>query len=233
MFAKHPLVGLAMFLIGGVVFCIYVYNFLTNGPLMAWDVPSAERMHATALESPGWVRILMIAGYFIGDQLLIVIGVVLGIYFLRKRCWRELTMLTCGFGISALLFLLFAFMFDRPRPDFQPELWGGANLWWGGDGGDGGGLPGFPSGHAIAVVSSYGLLTYFFVPKIRSRSRKVLFVGVMLLVGVYVNFSRLFLCDHFLSDIIAGTAFGIAWLGLAQTAVELLFRKRSPRAQGS
>lgn len=224
LFAKYPLIGLAMFVFGGLVFGVLAYHLATNGPLLKWDVPLAERMHATALHSPAWVKYIMIAGYFVGDQLIALIGVVLAIYFLRKRYWRELTMLTCGFAISALLFLLLAHAFDRPRPDFEPELWKGANIWgWKG----GNGLPSFPSGHAIAVVSSYGLLTYLFLPRIRSRARKALVIGGLLLIAVYVNFSRLFLCDHFLSDLIAGTAFGLAWLGLAQTAVELLFRERA------
>ena len=212
-----------MFLFGSVVFVLLAYNLVTDGPLLKWDVPLAKSMHATALHSPAWVRIVMIAGYYIGDQLVALIGVLLAIYFLRKRYWRELTMLTCGFAISALFFLLLAHAFDRPRPDFVPDLWQGRNIW----GGAGTRLPSFPSGHAIAVVSSYGLLTYFLVPKIRSRARKALVIVGVVLIGLYVDFSRLFLCDHFLSDIIAGTALGVAWLGLSQTAVELLFRKRS------
>lgn len=224
LFAGHPLVGLLMFFFGTLVFGLFAYNLVTHGPLLAWDVPLAKHMHAAAVHGPAWLRKFMIGGYFVGDQLVLVIGVLLAIYFLRKRYWREFTMLTCGFGISALIFLVLAYTFDRPRPDFQPELWGGANIW--GQGEDESGLPGFPSGHALAVVSSYGLLTYFIVPRIQSRSRKIIFICGMLLVGLYVNFSRLFLCDHFLSDIIAGTALGVAWLGLAQTGVELLFRKR-------
>ena len=217
-FARHPLVGLTMCFIGSLIFGLLAYNLVTNGPLLAWDVPLAETLHATSLQSPEWVTAIMIAGYYIGDHLIVVIGVVLAIYFLRQRCWRELTMLVCGFGISALLFLLLAYTFDRPRPEFVPDVWGsGPHI----------SIPGFPSGHAMAVVSSYGLLAYFFVPKIQSRSRKVLAITGVLLVGLYVNFSRLFLCDHFLTDIVAGSAFGFAWLGLAQTVVELLFRRRS------
>jgi membrane-associated phospholipid phosphatase len=214
-FARYPLIGLTMFLVGGSVFGVIAYHLVTGGSLLAWDDRLASRLHATALHSPAWVQNIMIAGYYVGDQLVAVIGVVLAIYFLRKRYWRELTMLTCGFGISALLFLLLADIFDRPRPAFEPEIWGSAQL------------PGFPSGHAIAVVSSYGLLAYFFVPKLRSRAKKIVMIVVVLLVGVYVNFSRLFLCDHFLTDIIAGTAVGVAWLGLAQTVVELSFRRRA------
>jgi undecaprenyl-diphosphatase len=222
-FAKYPLLGLSMFLFGGAVFGLVVHHFLTGGPLLAWDAPLAERMHARALASPEWLMTFMIVGYFVGDQIVAVIGLVFAFYFVRKRRWRELTMVIFGFGVSALMFLWLAHTFDRPRPDFEPELWKGANI-WGWEGGEG--LPGFPSGHAIAVISSYGLLTYFFLPKIRSWRRRALVIGGVLLVAVYVNYSRLFLCDHFLSDMIAGTAFGIAWLGLAQTSVELLFRKR-------
>jgi len=225
-FARYPLIGLAMFVLGGSVFGILAYNLVSNGPLLKWDVPLAKHLHATAVQGPSWVRYLMIGGYFVGDQVITLIGIILAIYFFRQKCWRELTMLTCGLAISALLFLLLAYTFDRPRPDFQPELWGGANLWGGGEGTTH--LPSFPSGHAMAVVSGYGLMTYFFVPGIRSRARKALVIGSVVLIGLYVNFSRLFLCDHFLSDIIAGTAIGIAWMGLAQTTVELLFRKHSP-----
>lgn len=206
-----------MFLLGGLVFAVLAYNIVHDGPLLRWDVPWARSLHTYGLHSPEWVQALMIAGYYIGDQVIAVIGVLFAIYFLRKRNWCELTMVICGFGISALLFLFLAHRFDRARPHLQPEVWPGPSTH----------MPGFPSGHAIAVVSSYGLLLYFFLPKMKSRSKKVLLIAGVLLIGLYVNFSRLFLCDHFLTDIIAGTAVGIAWLGLAQTTVELLFRKRS------
>jgi undecaprenyl-diphosphatase len=218
LFAKHPRVGLGMFLVGSIVFGILAYNIVTNGPLLRWDLPWAKSLHTYGLHSPEWVQALMIAGYYVGDQLIVAIGILLAIYFLRKKYWCELTMLTCGFGISALLFLALSRTFDRARPHLEPEVWPGPSTH----------MPGFPSGHAIAVVSSYGLLLYFFLPKMKTRAKKVMLIVGVVLVGLYVNFSRLFLCDHFLTDIIAGTAVGIAWLGLAQTGVELLFRKKSP-----
>jgi len=217
MFAKHPRVGLTMFVLGSLVFGILAYSLVHNGVLLRWDLPLARRLHSASLHSPRWFQLVMIAGYYVGDQVIAVIGVLLAIYFLLKRSWCELTMMICGFGISALLFLALSHSFHRARPHLEPEVWPGPSTH----------MPGFPSGHAIAVVSSYGLLTYFILPKIRSRSKKVLLIVGVVLLGLYVNFSRLFLGDHFLTDIIAGTAVGVAWLGLAQTAVELLFRKRS------
>jgi undecaprenyl-diphosphatase len=213
-FAKHPLVGLAMFIIGGLVFGILAYNLVHHGPLLAWDVPVANSLHATALASPRWVKDIMIAGFYVGDQLLILIGVVLGIYFLCKRYWRELVMLCSCFGVSAIIFRVSSLAFDRHRPVFETPIWHMKVI------------PGFPSGHAIAAVCSYGLLLYLFVPRLKSRARQAWLIVGVLLVCVYVLFSRLFVGDHFLTDIVAGLGIGLAWSGLANTTVELLFRKK-------
>jgi hypothetical protein len=87
--ARHPFIGVAMFLFGSLVFALIAYNLVTNGPLLAWDVPLANSLHTTALHSPQWINAIMIAGYYIGDQLIAVIGVVLGIYFLRSTIGRS------------------------------------------------------------------------------------------------------------------------------------------------
>jgi undecaprenyl-diphosphatase len=218
-FAKYPLIGLAMFIAGSLIFGVMAYSLVTHGPLLAWDVPLANSLHATALASPRWVNDIMIAGFYVGDQLLILIGVVLGIYFLRKQYWRELVMLCNGFGASAIIFRVLSLAFNRTRPVFETPIWHMKVI------------PGFPSGHAIAITSSYGLLLYFFVPRIKSRARKAWMIAGVLLVSVYVLFSRLFVGDHFLTDIVAGLGVGLAWSGLANTAVELLFRKRKPVAR--
>lgn len=214
-FARYPLVGLAMLIVGSLIFGVLAYNLVNHGPLLAWDVPLANSLHATALASPRWVNDIMIAGFYVGDQLVILIGVVLGIYFLCKRYWRELVMLVNGFGVSAIFFWVLSHIFNRTRPVFETPIWHMKVI------------PGFPSGHAIAIVCSYGLLLYFFVPKIKSRARKAWLIASVLFVSVYVLFSRLFVGDHFLTDIVAGLGVGLAWSGLANTAVELLFRKRT------
>lgn len=214
-FAKHPRIGLAMFMVGSMIFGVIAFNLVTHGPLLAWDVPLANSLHATALASPRWVKDIMIGGFYVGDQLVILIGVVLGVYFLCKRYWRELVMLVNGFGTSAVIFWVLSHAFNRTRPVFETPIWHMKVI------------PGFPSGHAIAIVCSYGLLLYFFVPKVKSRAGKAWMVGGVLFVSLYVLFSRLFVGDHFLTDIVAGCAVGLAWSGLANTVVELLFRKKT------
>lgn len=212
--ARHPLIGAAMFIFGSVVFGLMAYSLVTNGPLLAWDIPLARSLHTTALKSPGWVNGVMIAGYYVGSQLIAVIGVVLGIYSLRKRCWRELTMLAVGAGGSGLLFRLLSNIFDRPRPDFESHIWKIHDI------------PGFPSGHASAVIAGYGLMAYFLVPRISSSLGKAMVIASALIIALYVGFSRIFVGHHYLTDLVAGYAMGIAWSGLAYTLIELIFRNK-------
>ena len=213
-FAQHPLLGLVMFLVGGLIFGVLAYELVTHGPLLAWDVPVANGLHTLALHGPRWVDV-MIGGWYVGHELIMGIGLVLTIYFLRKRSWRELTMVVSGFAGSGILFRLLSHLFDRHRPVFEAQVWRVETL------------PGFPSGHAIGVVASYGLLAYFIVPRIASWLGKAMVIAGALLIVLYVGFSRLFIGDHFLTDIVAGYALGIAWSGLAYTVIELCFRKKS------
>lgn len=66
----------------------------------------------------------------------------------------------------------------------------------------------FPSGHTTAAFSLYSVLSLILVEKYRRWS--LLFALAAILVGV----SRVFLVQHFLSDILAGAALGllVGWL---------------------
>jgi undecaprenyl-diphosphatase len=157
----------------------------------------------------------MIIGYYVGLEGIVVIGVLLGLYFLYKRFWRELIMTAVALGLSGPIFLFLSHIFNRPRPFllFDKPIWAGPNI------------PGFPSGHTLSIVVCYGFLIYLLVPKIKSHLGKGLVITFALLVMFYVGFSRLYVGDHYLTDVIAGYAVGIAWFGLAYTTVEVLFQK--------
>jgi undecaprenyl-diphosphatase len=86
-------------------------------------------------------------------------------------------------------------------------------------------LPGFPSGHALTVVAFYGLLAYLIAPKMPSAFWKGFVVAAALLIMGFVGFTRIFTGGHYLTDILAGYALGIAWSGLAYTLIEITFQK--------
>jgi undecaprenyl-diphosphatase len=48
---------------------------------------------------------------------------------------------------------------------------------------------------------------------------------VAVFIMLYIGFSRVFIGDHYPSDILAGYGLGIAWGGLVYTTVELIAQR--------
>lgn len=78
----------------------------------------------------------------------------------------------------------------------------------------------FPSGHALESVVCYGAVLLVFLPGARGRWRPALICAVAALVAL-VGLSRILLGVHFVSDVLAGWAIGITWLGVTATAFQL------------
>ncbi len=210
--AKWPIIGWMMFLFGGLIFSGLAINLVNNGPLIQWDKTVANTLPAIALKSPTFMRGLMDTGYYMGDQVVIVLSILIGIYFIIKRYWKNLAMLVIGLVGASSLFLLLSHYFARPRP--LTQIWIVLNI------------PGFPSGHAITVIVFYGLMAYLLVPGIRAVFWKGAVVAAALLIIVFVGFSRVFTGGHYLTDVLAGYSVGLAWSGLVYTLIELFFRNR-------
>ena len=205
--AKRPLVGLVLFLLGVLVFSFLAYNLKPNSPLVQWDMVTAKAWRADTLNVPGSLVEYLIFGFFLGKEVVITIGVLLAIYFIYKRFWRELGMVALGLGGGTLIWYLLNHYFDRPRPTSPFHALSLSD-------------PSFPSGLALTAVLCYGLLAYLLVPKMPSRFWKW-FVGIMLtIVILFIGFSTVLLGVHYVSDVIAGYALGLAWAGLIYTLLE-------------
>lgn len=210
--AKWPVIGVVMFLVGSLMFGAFAYNVWTKGPLLQWDVPLSREFHNEAVKEPPRIIELLIFGFFVGKELVQVFTIILGLYFLHQRFWRELAMLIVGLGGGAIIWYFLIGIFNRHRPEAQIGIVVTD--------------PSFPSGHVITAVLFYGLLAYFLVPKMPSLFWKWVLVIATILTILYIGFSRLFLGGHYLTDILAGYSLGIAWAGLVYTVIEGIFMKR-------
>ncbi len=78
----------------------------------------------------------------------------------------------------------------------------------------------FPSGHALESVVCYGAVLLVFLPAARGRWRPA-FTWAVAVVVALIGISRIMLGVHFVSDVLAGWAIGVTWLGVTATAFQL------------
>lgn len=210
--AKWPIIGIVMFLLGGLMFGGLAYNLVAQGPLLAWDKTLATTLPAIGLKNVATLQPIMDAGYYLGSWGLTALGLILGLYLIIKRYWQELTMLAIGMAGEALLFYSISNFFDRVRPPTQ--IWVILHI------------PGFPSGHAMASVVFFGFLAYLLAPKMQSALGKGFVVTVALFLIFFIGFTRVFTAAHYLTDVLAGYAMGLAWSGVVYTLIEIYYQKR-------
>ena len=203
---RRPIIGAIMFLAGISLFALFAFNVWTEGPLLQWDVPLSKQFYSQAVGLPDRILEYLIFGFFVGKELLQVIIIILTMYFLYKKFWPELAMLLIGAGGGAILWYFIIDIFNRSRPTDQIGIVVTDHS--------------FPSGHAITAVLFYGFLAYLFIPRMPSPFWKWL-VGISAFLTIlYIGFCRLYMGGHYLTDVLAGYALGVAWAGLVFTLIE-------------
>jgi membrane-associated phospholipid phosphatase len=85
----------------------------------------------------------------------------------------------------------------------------------------------FPSGHTAGASATYGILFYF-AARSRALSVRVVAVLAFLALVTLVGFSRLYLHVHYLSDVLAGTALGVAVAAVCLCTYELRHARHAP-----
>jgi hypothetical protein len=98
LFAKSPIIGLILFLFGSLTIGVLAYQLSTNEAFLQWDLTIAKTFRATQTNAPWSLMENMLFGYFLGKEMVILVGTVLAVYFLYKRFWQELVMVSIGLG---------------------------------------------------------------------------------------------------------------------------------------
>lgn len=199
------------------MFGLLAVNVRTNGPLLGWDVPIDQALHTHATQD-SWIGFdaMRFAGT-LGRETALGITVLLGLYWFLKRYWHKLSMLVVGVIGGNIWFEVLSNGFGRHRPVFpdplNPPLPG----------------PGFPSGHSMTTMLLYGLILYLLLPRLKSWRWRALAALDAALILLLVGFSRLYMGDHFPTDVLGGYSFGLAWGALVYTGLELLQQRWTAR----
>ena len=125
----------------------------------------------------------------------------------KKYCIFPLFIAVAGSGLFTYLGKL---VFHRPRPEMAVYAEHSFS---------------FPSGHATVAVAFYGFVGYLLVRFSQSWNRKVNIFFTTLFIIIAVGFSRIYLGEHYLSDVWSGYLVGTMWLILAVSFSEWLRHK--------
>ena len=129
--------------------------------------------------------------------LAIILFAVVGYLFLARKRGEGWLMLGTVLGGVALNDIL-KFGFARPRPDVVAPA---ARVF----------TNSFPSGHATLSAITYLTLGALLARTHPSRSIRIYFIAVAVLLTVLVGLSRVYLGVHYPSDVLAGWCIGTAW----------------------
>lgn len=213
LFKRRPVLGLILILVGGLSFAALGYDVLINGPLVPLDQAIYQRLIAASKTAIPRINELMIFGFFVGKQVILVIVTLLSIYFAYKHYWRELAMILISSAGGSLVWNFFVHYFNRPRPAEQTGL-AVTNI------------PSFPSGHTMSAIICYGFLAYLLIPKMPSRGWKWTVALAAIFIMLFSGFSRIFEGSHYFTDVLGGYALGLAWAVLVYTLIEGIFMRK-------
>ena len=136
----------------------------------------------------------------------------IALYQAWRRQWRWVaTLVTCVGGVLALNVLL-KNAFHRARPVFDDPLLTLATY-------------SFPSGHVAGSTVLYGLFVIWVFGRTPRLHWRMLAVDGALLIVALVALSRMVLGVHYLSDVGAAFAEGVAWLALCLSVIALVWRR--------
>ncbi len=213
LFKRSPIVGVSLIVLGGLSFAAMGYSLLHHGALLQVDQSVYRTFLSEAKSAPPRLNEVMLFGFFIGKQAILIMVTLLSIYFFHQHSWREMAMLLFSSAGGSFVWNFFVTYFDRPRPTEQMGLL--INT-----------IPSFPSGHAMSLLIFFGFLAYLLVPRMPSRFWKWTLAIVLTLIILFGGFSRVFHGNHYLTDVLAGYALGLAWAALVYTVIENISWKR-------
>lgn len=195
--------ALSIFTLGWL--CVGVLAFLVreSPPLLEIDSSVADwaSVNASDLSLQAITAVTLLGDTLVVSAMAIVVG---AIAWWRRREARMLVFLAAIVIGDALITVAVKLLMDRARPTLNPiaDMLG----------------PSFPSGHSSMAAAFYAAAALLLVQG-RSRTATGVIAGAAVGIAVAVAASRVLLDLHWLSDVVAGLAFGWAWFAFCVLAI--------------
>jgi membrane-associated phospholipid phosphatase len=214
LFGLHLTIGTVVLVGAAWLFGGIVEDLITGDPLVLVDELISEwlRSHAT----PRFAMGMQFASALASATTVGILFALMSCVLLWKRLWYWLLGLVLVVAGGMLLNVMLKDLFGRARPGWADPLMALAD-------------PGFPSGHTMMATIIYGFIAIYLIlgTGIASWPARFLIAIMTISLVFLVALSRMYLGAHYLSDVLAAMAAGMAWLALCLTAVETLRRHRA------
>jgi undecaprenyl-diphosphatase len=196
----HTRFWLGASIFAALTFILLSILYVIGGPLDGVDIWLGHVLHSVLDYDIIWLNWSMKGLSFFGDNGLLIVAMCTAIYLALHRSWAELFLWLVSVGGIIVFNRILKEYFETLRPMVgHMEVLEQST--------------GFPSGHAMIAVATYGLLAAVVATRVSgSATRVASMLMAIVLVGL-ISFSRLFLTVHYLSDVLGGLAAGIWWLG--------------------
>jgi undecaprenyl-diphosphatase len=195
---------------------------------IAEDVVTSDRLTVLDVQLARWLReqatptltrwMLLVTNLHSTVAVSCYAGIVAAVLAWRRK-WRRLATVFVCVGGGLLLNVLMKLAFHRARPVLEDPLLTLSSY-------------SFPSGHVAGSTIAYGLLVAWVFGRTRRPLWRVLAVVGAAAAIALVAFTRMYLGVHYLSDVVAAFAEGVAWLALCLSALTV-FWGRAPMRPGA
>ncbi len=210
-FGVDPAAGAAVAAAALLLFVAIAFDVLAGGRLTMVDTRLANWLHLHA--SPSLTVIMRACTEMAAAPAIAVLGVLASVVLAARRSWTRFATLVMVLPGGVLINEILKLAFHRPRPHFAHPLVTLTSY-------------SFPSGHTNAAVLFYGLMAVILTSAGRTRRCRAPAVAAAALVVLLVAFSRVYLGAHYLSDVLAAMAEGVAWLAASLTVLTVRRRGR-------
>jgi membrane-associated phospholipid phosphatase len=211
----HLLLGFLVAFLAGAAFSNVAEEVFESEAALAVD--DAARDFARAIHAP-WLTAVMHFASFVGAQWpLTVLTATVLVWLALAHARRRLVMFAAVMCIGPVLNGLLKEYFKRARPSGWDEMLASGYS--------------FPSGHSMGSMLFFGALAYvLYFTAGRHHVVRILAVVACFSAAFVIGGSRVYLGVHYFSDVIAGFAAGLCWIGICVSAVEGWIKLREWRA---
>ena len=175
-----------------------IEDFLTKDPIVYVDKIIANLM--LSWRSAELNNFFTWITYLGKEEVIIAFLITATIILLLYRKFGELIALYVSFAGSVVFIFLGKMAFHRPRPEmalyYEPTF-------------------SFPSGHATIAISFYGFIGYLLMRRVKDFKIKVDIFFITTILVLLIGISRIYLDEHYLSDVYAGYLLGSLWVIVA------------------